>query len=95
MSTKRTNAEKRTGSTDPRPTTVELGEDQRGADHIYRPRDELIHVIAADGTREHVEDMRGRSVDDWMAYVADRRGWEVKQYGAPVESLITALEGQI
>ena len=78
-----------------RPKYINLGTDGDGATHTYRTTDETVHAVAADGTREHVEQLAGASVDDWMAFVADKRGWADRQYGVGlVEILADAMEGQ-
>jgi hypothetical protein len=76
-----------------RDSTITLGEDERGALHIYRPHDELVHVVTADGKREHVEDVAGRPVEDWMAFVEDRRGWEDKRYGVGLAEMAARVLG--
>lgn len=68
------NAPAKEESTDPRPDYILVGRDRSGADHLYRTTDETIIVIA-DAQRTHVQPLWGRSVDDWLQYVDDRRGW--------------------
>ena len=61
--------------TDPRPNYIDTGTDTDGADHIYRTIDETVHVITPSGDREHVEALDGRSIHEWMTFVATKRGW--------------------
>lgn len=83
MSTYNPTRENATGSTDPRPNYIEIGEDNEGAHHCYATRDETIHVIQ-DGERTHVEVLNGRPVDDWIQYVKARRGWRTQRlYASP------------
>lgn len=53
---------------------VRLGVDAAGRLHVYDPRRDRVTVLDGDGI-EHVEDLNGRSVNAWRAYVAERRGW--------------------
>lgn len=86
MSTKHPTQRKRT---DPRANYLHAGVDTDGSHHVYRTIDETIHVITPAGDREHVEQLDGRSVHEWMAFVADVRGW-TEQY--LVDSFGDALE---
>lgn len=54
-----------------------VGRDATGARHRHDPRDDTLYVVTDDGV-EHTEDLDGRSLDEWVAFVADRRGWDVR-----------------
>lgn len=85
-----TDAENRT---DPRPAYIPLGVDALGESHVYRTTDETVFVID-DSALSHREALDGRSVDSWMAYVSDRRGWTSRRYyatlGDAVENCVEA-----
>lgn len=68
-------------STAVRPTYVPLGTDSEGRHHVYRTDDETVHVVDPDGGRTRRESLGTRPVDDWMDFVAYRRGWARRQYG--------------
>jgi len=81
---------------DARDNYVPLGTDAEGRHHTYRTLDESIHVI--DGTeRVHREDIATRSVDEWMAFVEGRVGWDRRRYGVGIGGMIErvadAVEG--
>lgn len=68
-------------STDPRPRHIVLGTDAAGRHHHYISHTECIYVV--DGSDVvHREDITDRHVDEWMAFVDQRVGWEYKKYGA-------------
>lgn len=69
-----------------RPTYIALGTDADGRSHVYRTTDETVHVVG-DTARVHVEALDGRSVDEWMQFVAARVGWTHKQYGVGIAAL--------
>jgi|GEM_PF-2681064 len=79
-----------------RPRTIDLGTDAEGATHIYRTGTETVHVVTADGRREHVEHIGDRHVDEWVGYVGQERGWATKRYGGGllgmVDDLVAALD---
>jgi len=78
---------------DPRPRYFALGVDGDGAQHCYHTRSDTV-IVVRNGKREHVEDMHGRSLDGWMAYVADARGWDTRRYGRSiVDQLVSGFEG--
>ncbi len=78
---------------DPRPTYLPIGTDGEGAHHVYRTIDESVHVIN-DGKRIHREDLGERSVNEWLAYVADVRGWtEQHLYVTPGEAIADSIGG--
>ena len=70
-----------TGRTDPRPTYIPLGVDERDASHVYDTRTETVHIIHPDGARERRVIGAGQSVDDWMDAVDDGWGWAHTRYG--------------
>lgn len=57
-----------------RPAYIALGVDSTGCWHTYRTADETILVTDGVGITRR-EPLNGRPVDDWIAYVDDRRGW--------------------
>ncbi|QGN05867.1 hypothetical protein Hrd1104_00215 [Halorhabdus sp. CBA1104] len=73
--------------TDPRDNYIPLGTDADGRSHVYRTLDETIHVIDGD-ERTHREAIATRSVDEWMAFVEGRVGWERRRYGKGIIGLI-------
>jgi len=84
----------RTNRNGVRPKYLALGTDGEGASHTYRTTDRTV-IVVADGGREIQRALDAETdVDDWMDFVAARRGWERKQYGVGlVEMLVDALEG--
>lgn len=53
-----------------------LGVDEAGRDHWHSPRAARVWVFR-DGEDVHQEDLAGRSVVDWILFVADElAGWE-------------------
>ena len=64
-------------STDPRDAYIMIGVDEEGAHHIYRTRDETVHVIR-DGKRTYRQELHGRSVNQWINYVRGKRGWKYR-----------------
>lgn len=82
------NARRTQDSTAVRPPTVFLGVDSAGAHHVYRTRTETVHVVHPDRGRTHTERLRGRHADEWMAFVADRRGWARRDYGVGFTELM-------
>ena len=76
MIAKQSNSEKRT---DPRDAYIQIGVDSEGAHHIYRTRDETVHVIR-DGQRSYRIDLlkRRKTVNDWIRHVSCKRGWKYR-----------------
>jgi len=73
---------------------IVLGTDGFGMIHHFDAAREAVHVVDADEGRTHVEPVEGRPVEDWMAFVADKRGWRRKQYGVGLDQLLArSLEG--
>ncbi|WP_255170060.1 hypothetical protein [Natrononativus amylolyticus] len=63
--------------TDPRPVYILLGVDTEGGSHVYHTRSETVYTI--EGTEvAYREDLEDRSINLFMDYVADRRGWQVR-----------------
>lgn len=75
-----TNATRTQNRTAVRPTYFDLGQDAGGAWHTYCTLTDEVHVVA-DGERELVQALEGRDIEDWMAFVAQERGWDDRQYG--------------
>jgi ribosomal protein L27 len=59
-----------------------LGTDTMDTTHVYRTTDETIFAVA-NGTIEHRFDLDtiDKSADEYMAFVAEQRGWAQRQYG--------------
>lgn len=89
MSTKRRSSER---STAVRPNYVHLGTDAEGRHHTYRTSDESVLVVR-DGQRIHREVLGPRSVDDWMAFVDERIGWDRRDYGVALSELVERAIG--
>lgn len=60
---------------DPRANYILAGIDENGSHHVYRTIDETVHVVTPEGDREHVQDLGGRSIHEWLTFVADVRSW--------------------
>lgn len=56
-----------------------LGIDEQGYHHVWDEARDRVVVIDADGI-DHQEDLGGRPVADWIAFVDDRRGWVKVQH---------------
>jgi hypothetical protein len=82
MTTNASGTEKRSaGSSTVRDRYIVLGEDAEGGTHLYRTVDETIFAFDAAGRPEHRFDIAApAAVDDYMAHVADARGWETQRY---------------
>lgn len=76
-----------------RPTHIVLGTDAAGATHHYHTPTETVHVVR-DGTREHVELLCGRPVDEWIMFVREVRGWADRQYGLGIADLVERALGE-
>lgn len=60
-----------------------VGTDADGYDHhYYRPADAV--VVYDEGGVSHYKYLDGRKLDDWIAFVRERRGWECKGPHAPL-----------
>lgn len=80
-------------SIDPRPNYFALGVDETGAHHCYCTKTDRVYAVA-DGDVSHVQDLNGRSLDEWMEFVDVRRGWDSRRYGRSlVDVLVEGLEG--
>src|SRR6056297_1702624 len=68
-------------TTDPRADYISVGIDNEGAHHVYRTSDESVHVIenGERTVRYDLEDIE-KTIDDWIDYIADRRGGFEVQY---------------
>ena len=68
-------------TTDPRANYISVGIDNEGAHHVYRTTDESVHVIE-NGERTFRYDLKDveKTIDDWIDYIADRRGGFEVQY---------------
>jgi len=70
-----------------RPAYMVIGRDETGASHVYRTTDETIHVVR-DTEREHVQHLGARPVEDWLAHVADARGWAETHFALGLEDFV-------
>ena len=60
----------------------DLGTDSKGREHVYRPPDDTIFIIAEDGSRERVTVPAGQRVNPhYMELVRDDCGWYDPRYG--------------
>jgi len=78
-----------------RPSTIDLGTDAEGATHLYRTQTETVHVVTADGRREHVEHIADRHVDEWVGYVGQERGWAERRYGGGLGWMVDEIAGAL
>jgi hypothetical protein len=81
-------------TTDSRPTYFSLGTDDREAHYCYETAREVVHVIH-DGRRTHIYDCRGKTVDEFMAAVANTHEWQRRDYGLGVVGLIERAADQL
>jgi hypothetical protein len=58
-----------------RPRWLYCGMDATGTDHVYNTVTRSVVAVAPDGDREHVADLAEASIDEWMSFVAQKRGW--------------------
>jgi hypothetical protein len=82
--------------TDPRPDYIFVGIDTEGAHHVYRTTDETVHVIR-NTDRTHRYDLEGleQTINDWINYVAARRGFATQHlYTTLADSLTDAVGGE-
>jgi len=78
-------------STDPRDAYIPIGVDTKGGHHVYRTTDETVFAIEGGRVTQRY-DVSERSVNDWIDYVADRRGWESQElYKTAADALGGAL----
>jgi len=79
-------------STDPRDDYIHIGIDTHDASHVYRTKDETVLVIE-DGRIAYRHDLDERSVNEWLDYVTERRGWESRQlYKGMASALFSSVE---
>jgi hypothetical protein len=94
MSTNARNSQERTARLEQsdrgriRPHYIRLGVDNRGADHVYQTTSETIHIIHEDGSRGRRLVPADKTIDDYMAAVADAHGWAVERYGADLTEML-------
>ena len=62
-------------NTSVRPRWLFCGTDATGTDHVYNTVTGFVVAVAPDGDREHVAELVDASIDEWMAFVAQKRGW--------------------
>ncbi|MFC4989400.1 hypothetical protein [Saliphagus infecundisoli] len=60
--------------TDPRPAYIPLGVDTEDASYVYHTRTESVYTIEGTTVAYH-QSLEGHSINVYMDYVADRRGW--------------------
>ena len=76
MSTKHSPSQKRT---DPRDAYIQIGVDNENCHHLYRTKDETVLVVR-DGKLTYRYDLleKGKTVNDWIRYVRQKRGWKFR-----------------
>lgn len=57
-----------------------LGVDGEKALHFYSNRADKVVVQCYSGAIERREELDGRHLEEWVAYVAEARGWETLNY---------------
>ena len=62
-----------------RPRWLFCGTDETGTDHIYNTVTGRVVAVAPDGDREYVAELAAGSIDEWMAFVAQKRGWRYQR----------------
>lgn len=75
--------------TDPDQTTgrwtkwYRIGTDEYGSQHWCNFEKATVYVVTASGQLEHVEKLylQNATVEQWMGFVDDARGWDDRQYG--------------
>lgn len=72
----------RTPKYNPRVEYIPLGLDANDAYHIFQRESETIHIVHSDGSRGRRHVPRDKSLDDYMAAVADAHGWQKRRYGS-------------
>ena len=77
-------AEKAADSTDSKTAfpagTIRLGVDGEGGTHYVSRIEDIVFVVTPEQTIELQESIEGRTLDDWIDYVAVERGWDTLQY---------------
>lgn len=58
-----------------RPRWLYCGTYTTGTDHLYNTSIGRLVAVTPDGDREHVAELVEASLDEWMAFVAQKRGW--------------------
>lgn len=74
MSTKHSPTQETTGVRD---AYILVGVDNENCHHLYRTKDETVLVVR-DGRVTYRYDLDGRSVNDWIRYVRQKRGWKYR-----------------
>jgi hypothetical protein len=82
--------------TDPRPDYILVGVDTDDAHHVYRTSDESVHVIHSTGrTYRYNLEALDQTINDWIDYVATRRGFTTQHlYTSLADSLTDAVGGE-
>lgn len=73
-----------------------IGTDGDGSEHVVDFVSRTVYVVTPDGNLEHTEylEAKGASVEAWMKFVDDKRGWQERNYGRSVgEMLADSMEG--
>jgi hypothetical protein len=77
-----------------RPRYIPLGVDANACHHVWSPATERIHVIANTGDRDVYSNIAGEQLEDWMAFVDRKCGWNARWYGVSLaERLAEAIDG--
>lgn len=90
--------------TDPRGFDVEaisehylVGVDGERAEHRFDVYTDIVYVVHAAGTVEHVEHLQPGELPEWVSYVRDKRGWRDLRYRSskPFEGLVDQLAAML
>lgn len=81
---------------DPRPNYILIGIDAESAHHVYRTIDETVHVIHnTERTYRYDLEALEQTINDWIDYVATRRGFATQHlYTTLADSLTDAVGGE-
>jgi len=62
-----------------RPRWLFCGTDTTGTDHVSNTVTGHVVAVGPDGEREHVAELTEATIDEWMAFVAEKRGWATRR----------------
>ncbi|WP_306061320.1 hypothetical protein [Natronococcus wangiae] len=81
--------------TDPRPDYIHLGVDTEGGSHVYHTPTESVYTIEDTNVAYH-ESLEGRSINVYMDYIAERRGWTTRDmFHTMADAIVTQAEEAI
>jgi len=72
-----------------------IGIDSYGSRHIVNFEGAIVYVVTASGQLEHGEKLseKNATVEQWMAFIDDRRGWDRRNYGRGFGAMLSNGEG--